>query len=297
MSAIIVHGGAGAVKGMRRRKEGVKRAVEEGWEVLREGGSALDAVEAAVVIMEDNPLFNCGTGSALTLNAEVEMDAAIMCDDLQAGAVGAIKEVKNPIKVARKVMEATDHILIAGEGATRFAREMGFRPYDPVTERRRKQYRLALEAMRGRGKGPRYFPKLVGLIQTYSVGTVGAVALDSRGKMAVATSTGGITLRLPGRVGDTPLMGAGTYANEFGGASASGHGEPITRLLLSKLAVDLMRRFSAQRAIDKALGIALQHRAKCGLIGMDRQGRVGSGHSTQRMPCAYIRGGDLVVTA
>lgn len=297
MSAIIAHGGAGAVRGLRGRKEGVRRAAQAGWEVLEEGGSALDAAEAAVVIMEDSPLYNCGTGSALTLSGEAEMDAAIMSDDLQVGAVGAMKGVRNPIKVARKVMEETDHILIAGEGATSFARQMGFSYYDPITEERREQHREWLEAMRQKGKSPRYFPKMARLMESYLVGTVGAVALDSQGKIAVATSTGGITMRLPGRVGDTPLIGAGTYANEFGGASASGHGEPIARLLLSKVTVDLMKRLSAQRAIDEALGMVLQYGARCGLIGIDRKGRIGFGHTTQKMPCAYTRGGELIVTA
>ncbi len=296
MSAIVAHGGAGAAKGLRQRKEGVRRAVEAGWEVLSEGGGAVDAVEAAVVIMEDNPLFNCGTGSALALNGEAEMDAALMCDDLQAGAVGAITDVRNPIKVARKVMEETDHVLIAGEGATGFARQMGFPSYDPITEERREQYREWLEGMREKGRGPRYFPKMAGLVRTHSFGTVGAVALDSGGRIAAATSTGGITLRLPGRVGDTPLIGAGTYANEFGGVSASGHGEPIAKLLLGKLTVDLMRRFSAQRAIDEALRIAFQHGARCGLIGLDRKGRIGFGHTTRKMPCAYVRDREVVVT-
>ena len=160
MKGIIVHGGAGRLKERKKHREGVKKAALTGWGVLKEGGSALDAVEAAVVIMEDDPVFNCGTGSYLNLRGEAEMDAAVMSSSLEFGAVGAIKDVKNPIKVARKVMEETDHILIVGEGAVRFAKEMGFPSHNPITDERRELWKTGLRAMREKGESPRYFPKM-----------------------------------------------------------------------------------------------------------------------------------------
>lgn len=296
MKGIIVHGGAGRLKERKKHREGVKKAALTGWGVLKEGGSALDAVEAAVVIMEDDPVFNCGTGSYLNLRGEAEMDAAVMSSSLEFGAVGAIKDVKNPIKVARKVMEETDHILIVGEGAVRFAKEMGFPSHNPITDERRELWKTGLRAMREKGESPRYFPKMSDIGAKYSVDTVGAVALDCKGSIWVATSTGGITFRLPGRVGDTPLIGAGTYANEFGGVSASGHGEAISKLSLASIAVNFMKRFSAQRAVDETLELAMRAKVSCGLIGINRKGRIGFGHTTKRMSCAYVKDGELVVT-
>ena len=195
--AIIVHGGAGRIRDeeLPQRLEGCKQAALAGWEILKQGGSALDAAEAAVVVLEDNPLFNAGTGSTLNSLGKVEMDAAIMeGNTLSAGAVAAVQGIKNPIKLARRVMEDGRHVLLVCEGALLFARQIAFPECSPDM--------LIVEAERKRWEEKH--------------GTVGCVALDRAGKVAVATSTGGIFNKLPGRVGDSPLLGCGTYADESG---------------------------------------------------------------------------------
>lgn len=281
---IIVNGGAGSTKYADRRRKGVRQAAEAGY-VLLENGTALDAVEKAVIVMEDNPVFNAGTGSTLSLDGEIEMDACILCSDQSMGAVAAIKDVKNPIAVARKVMEETDHILLVGEGATQFAKNMGFPYYSPLTKERKKLWMESIKQLK-HTQSHRYFSKLGNFLETTD--TVGAVAIDKAGRIACACSTGGITLHLQGRVGDTPLLGAGNYANEFGGASATGHGECIAKLLLSKTAVDLMKEYTAQTALSKALEIATQYGCRCGIIAIDKKGNVGVAYNTKWMPYAYI---------
>ena len=193
--AIIVHGGAGAIKDdtLPARLRGCKEAALAGWRILERGGSALDAVEAAVVELEDNPLFNAGTGSTLNRLGRIEMDAAIMeGKSLRAGAVAAVSGVKNPINLARRVMEDGRHVMLAGEGALLFAREIGVpecSPEELIVENAQKLW------------DERH-------------GTVGCVAIDGGGASAVATSTGGTFNKLPGRVGDSPLLGCGTYADD-----------------------------------------------------------------------------------
>src|SRR5262245_37248388 len=197
--SIIVHGGAGPIKddSLPERLQGCEAATRAGWTILQQGGSSLDAVEAAVGVLEDNPLFNAGTGSTLNSLGKVEMDAAIMEGrSLRAGGVAAISGIKNPIKLARRVMEDGRHVLLAGEGASLFARQIGFPECPPET--------LIVEREQRRWNSTH--------------GTVGAVAFDVKGDLAAATSTGGIFNKLPGRVGDSPLIGCGNYADEWGAA-------------------------------------------------------------------------------
>jgi len=283
---IIVHGGAGRKLDMRAHRRGVRRAALAGHRILLEGGSALDAVVAAVVDMEDDATFNCGTGSALTLDGTVEMDAAVMTDDLRCGAVGALDRVKNPILVARKVMEMTDHVFLVGPGARRFARRMGFRSYDPIVPRRRKQYREMIGRL-AQGRNPPYLPRLTSTAGEMGLGTVGAVARDAEGRLAAATSTGAMMLHLPGRVGDTPIIGAGTYADACGAVSATGHGEEIIRLVWAARAAQLMRRMTAPRAVRLAVELATESGCRGGLIAIDRHGRVGYGFNTRSMSWAH----------
>ncbi|KPJ50125.1 hypothetical protein AMJ40_03685 [candidate division TA06 bacterium DG_26] len=292
MIAIVAHGGI-SVRGRRERQRiGVKEGVEKGYDVLVRGGSALDAVELAVVVMEDNPVFNAGTGSALTIEGEAEMDASIMADDLRCGAVAAIRWVKNPIKVARKVMEETDHIILAGEGATRFAWMMGFAYHNPVTQDR---WKMMLQELSKLGPDHRYLPKTKRLVEAYRFGTVGAVALDRRNRIAVATSTGGMTANLPGRVGDTPVIGAGTYADDMGGASATGHGEAIIRLCLAKAVVERLKGLPVQEAVDDAISVASKRGYRCGVVAVDKEGRIGIGASVTQVAYAWMRDGHCEV--
>ena len=292
MNVIIVHGGAGKKRDLIERKEAVIKAAETGYKILEEGGSAIDAAIKSTVILEDSPYFNAGTGSGLNIEGEVEMDASIMTDSLECGAVACIKNVKNPILIAKLVMETTDHIILSGSGAQRFAKIMGIKRYDPTTKRSRELYNRLLRKIRG-GKGTRYFPRLPNFIKYYNTDTIGAAAFDKKGKLAVTNSTAGVILKLPGRLGDTPVFGAGLYANELGAVSATGHGEGIIRLCLSKEAVDLMKRNSAQKSVSFALRKARKYNCRCGLIAIDRKGKVGWGHTADAMPSAYIKNGKL----
>lgn len=286
---IVVHGGAGerAPSGpdARAANAGCRRAAQIGWAILAEGGSAMDAVEAAVRRLEDDPRFNAGRGSCLTRAGTVEMDAAIMDGEgWRVGAVAAMRRVRHPIEVARRVLEDGEHVLLVGAGALAFAREQGVRTVPPdyqVTAAGRAALARELgRRARGRAAPPAAEP---------NAGTVGAVARDARGHLAAATSTGGMIAKRPGRVGDSPIAGAGTYADDEGGAaSATGHGERIMRVLLAKVAVDRMREGAtaaqaARWAIDE-LGARVGGRG--GIILIDRRGRVGMAFNTRSMSWA-----------
>jgi beta-aspartyl-peptidase (threonine type) len=269
--AIIVHGGAGRIREyeLPQRLEGCRIAALAGWKVLQQGGTALDAVEAAVILLEDNPLFNAGTGSTLNSLGQVEMDAAIMDGvTLRAGAVAAVGGIKNPISLARRVMEDGRHVLIAGEGALRFARQIGFPECDPET----------LIVMAERNRWQRIH------------GTVGCVAFDCGGKIAAGTSTGGIFNKLPGRVGDSPLIGCGTCADGHGGVSCTGDGEAIMRIVMAKTALGYLESTAgaaaaARAAVGKLAGLT---GAAGGLIVIDQLGGIGYAHNTERMPICFI---------
>lgn len=277
--ALIAHGGAGAdpAAGVEYR-EALRAALVAGWTRLQSGGAALDAVEACVAAMEAHPRFNAGYGSVLTEAGTVECDASIMEGErLAAGAVGAVPGVPSPIGLARRVLEDGRHILLVGEGALAFARERGVPLCDPaalVTERQRA--RLAELAGRSAG-GP-------------SGGTVGAVALDRRGLIAAGTSTGGLIGKRVGRIGDSALIGCGTYAdNRLGGASTTGDGEASIRTVLAKTAADILRELDdPELAAQVALDILREDGGgDGGLILMDWRGRPGFAHSTPFMPVGW----------
>jgi beta-aspartyl-peptidase (threonine type) len=276
---IVVHGGAGAdpADGRDELREGMRTAVLAGWRVLADGGSAVDAVEGAVRVLEDAPRFNAGRGSVLTTDGTVEMDASIMEGDrLACGAVAAVSRVANPITLARRVLEDGRHVLLVGEGAHAFARGAGLPACDPatlVTERQRRR-------LRDRA-----------VTQAAAGGTVGAVALDRRGTAAAATSTGGTAGKLPGRVGDSALIGCGTYADStVGAASCTGEGEAIIRVTLARRALDYLKEADDP---DYAAGVAVdllveEGRGSGGLILVDWRGRVGHATSTPFMPVAWM---------
>lgn len=297
MKAIIVHGGAGTIRNEERIPkilEGVREAVLAGWKELKRG-SALDAVEEAVKVLEDNPIFNAGTGSVLTLDGKVEMDAAIMSSNLEAGAVAGVWGVKNPISVARKVMEKTDHVLLVGDGAVKFARLVGFEEYDPITEERLEQWKKLKEKLLNEGSIP-HWKRISGLIREYPEllrSTVGAVAFDGE-EIVAGTSTGGVFLKMFGRVGDTPIIGSGTYANEFAGASCTGLGEVAMKLTLAKTATDFVKSgMNAQKASEAAIGLATRYfgNDNMGIIMVDRNGNIGFARNTKHMSVAYLREG------
>jgi len=277
---IICHGGAGVIDDKPVYVDGLAKAIDSGYRLLRQSARSIDAVIEAVRLMEDNPIFNAGTGSNLTLDGKVEMDAAVMTQDGRFGAVGCIRGVRNPVLVAHKVMTETDHVLMCGEGAAEFARSQGFEPFEQVTDRARQR----LEKLKSEGKSP-YFPKLE---QRLKLGTVGAVAVDKHGELAVATSSGGITGRLSGRVGDTSIPGAGTYAAASGAVSCTGHGEAIVKLMLGRAVVDKMVTMPGSVAVTLALAEAKRKKAMCGVIGFDARGGVCFGHTTQDMAWGYM---------
>ena len=275
--AVIVHGGAGPIKddSLEHRLEACKAAALAGWKVLEQSGSALDAAEAAVVVLEDNPLFNAGTGSTLNQLGRVEMDAGIMDGaSLRAGAVAAIEGIKNPINLARQVLEDGRHVILAAEGALMFAREIGFLECSSES--------LIVEHERTRWSEKH--------------GTVGCVVLDCNGNIAVATSTGGVFNKLPGRIGDSPLPGCGTYADHRGGVSCTGLGEAIIRLVLAKTAVDfLSESIDPNAAARKSLTLLEEKTgAQAGLIMIDCQGRIGYARSTTHMPVCFIKDGTSI---
>ncbi|MBI2369473.1 MAG: isoaspartyl peptidase/L-asparaginase, partial [Deltaproteobacteria bacterium] len=294
MPGIIVHGGAGRPDPAQRepRRQGLALAAECGLQCLRAGGSALDAVVEAVELLEDLPSFNAGTGSVLTWEGTVEMDASVMEGEQGGAGVGVVSEVRHPVRLARLVLEQTDHALLCGPSAVRLARRWGLPPYDPVTPERRARWAELRCQIREAGGGEvpeiRYLPRLRALqaVLEEGAGTVGAVAIDRAGHLAVATSTGGLWLKLAGRVGDSAIIGAGSYAARWGAASATGHGEGIIRLGLARLAVDWMERLSAQEAAEKAVDLAGEYGVRCGLIGVDRHGRPGAAFNTEEMATA-----------
>ncbi len=271
---LVVHGGAGTFDEDKRPKAvaACRTAVEAAWPRLQQGGSALDAVEDAVRSMESDPALNAGYGAVLNRDGFVELDAMIVEGrTLKFGAVAAVRRIEHPVSLARYVLERTPHHLLAGPGAEQFAQEQGVPLIDP--ERLIADYR---RKARQKDKD-----------------TVGAVALDQNGNIAVAVSTGGISGKLPGRVGDSPVAGAGGYAdNAVGAACATGLGEGIMRSLLTFRAVDLLDHgLNIQAAADEAMRIfAEKFDGDGGIIIIDKTGQVAIAHNTPTMPVAYMTG-------
>ena len=274
---------------------GVKEATRAGFEILRAGGSALDAVESAVIEMENNEVFNAGHGSTLTIDKRIEMEASIMDGKtLNAGAAGLLKNVKNPIRLARIVMESTDHVFVTGEGAEKLAELFNLETDNPLTELRVQYWReLKEKLMRGELE---HLSKLHELIKSYpklfDLGTVGAVALDKDENIAAATSTGGFSLKFPGRIGDSPLIGCGTYAdNEAGASSTTGIGEIAIKLVLAKSACDFMRNGkTAQESAESSIKL-VNRRMRGGFMGLitiDMAGRIGVAHNSPNLCWAYM---------
>ncbi len=297
---LIVHGGAWDIpdEAMDACKAGCQCALAAGWSILSRGGFALDAIEAAIMVLEDDPVFDAGYGSHLNLDGRVECDAIVMNGaTLRAGAASTLQRVKNPIQVARKILEHCPHMMLVAEGAERFAKEHGIplcTSEDLVSEAEREAWlkcredKHAAEHHRG-----------------HEQGTVGAVAIDQNGNLFAATSTGGTCCKLPGRVGDSPLIGCGCYADsEAGGVSCTGYGEAIMKIVMAKTAVDLLRQSetcvdspadascgvsSAQLAARQAVHLlARRTHGTGGLILLDHQGNPGFAFNTPRMAYGYV---------
>jgi beta-aspartyl-peptidase (threonine type) len=284
----MVHGGAWKIAEDTHAAhiEGTRAAAQAGWDILTRGGSALDAVEAAVALMEDDPTFDAGIGSVLNRVGEIELDAMIMDGrTLALGAVAAVRGITNPVRLARLIMEDTDHSLLVSDGARRFAEMKGMRlcaQAELTVPREVDRFRVLQQT-------PDYH--LSDGFTPDPMDTVGAVAIDVNGNVAASTSTGGVHFKMPGRVGDSPLVGAGAYAdNRTGAASATGHGESIMRVLLSKTATDAIERgMSAQDAADFAVRTMHERVGGYGgIILVDFRGQVAFAYNTPHMAAAWV---------
>jgi beta-aspartyl-peptidase (threonine type) len=287
MSSIVVHGGAYAIPDdqLDAKFKGCRLAVETGHKILESNGTALDAVEAAVKVLEDDNAFNAGHGSVLTLLGTIEMDAMIMDGaTLNIGSVAAVKSISNPILLARKVMEKTNHTMLVGEGADAFARQQGF-PQVSAEEM------VSPESLSRWENHSKYNKVVENVFNKAEHDTVGAVARDKYGNIACATSTGGITHKMPGRVGDSPIIGCGGYCdNSIGGISTTGHGEAITRVTLANRVLNLSLSMPAADAVTEALRYmqTKTNGGKGGLIMITPSGDIVKGFTTERMAWASI---------
>jgi L-asparaginase / beta-aspartyl-peptidase len=291
MLALAVHGGAWDIPDelVDLHREGTERALKAGWSVLLKGGSAVDAVETAIMMMEDDETFDAGRGSFINQVGEVELDASIMNGKtFRAGAVASVQNVKNPIALARRIMDESEHVLLVGLGATRFAREHGVptcRQDDLITTRELDRWRKAQ-------RGVVVTTKDAFRRRKVPVDTVGAIALDSVGSVASGTSTGGVPNKYPGRVGDSPLIGCGTYAdNSVGAVSTTGWGEAMISVVMAKSVIDLMERNGGDPEAATREGISILERKAQGyggVLALSRSGRVGISFNTPRMARAYV---------
>lgn len=288
---IVVHGGI-CVEEVPDVSEPLYQACLTGMNVLREK-SAVDAVEEAVKVLEDDPRLNAGTGAFSNLLGEVELSASIMKDDLSCGGVAAIKNVRHPISIARAVMEKTRHILLVGEGANLFARLLGFEEYNPVAELTVRTLKKSIErASQEKDSIYRYYLKRAReRLRRLRLGTVGAVALDASGHIAAGTSTGGIEMQLPGRVGDSPIIGCGTFAWEWGGVSMTGEGEGIVKLGLARKIAEWMEKMSAQEAANQGMELAHKFGVVCGAIAVRKTGEIGFGECGGKLTFGYFTEG------
>ena len=292
---MIVHGGAWDIPNevIGACQAGCRRALEAGWAILQRGGAAVDAVEAAIVVLEEDPIFDAGYGSHLNRDGQVELDAIIMDGaTLGSGAVACVKRVRNPIRLARKIMESCKHMLLVGDGAEQFAAGNGLslcQPEDLIHEREKKAWSKCMEG-----------DHLYQFHFTPSHGTVGVVARDAQGNIVAGTSTGGTCCKLPGRVGDSPLIGCGCYADsQAGGVSCTGWGEAIMKVVLAKRATDELRAGkNAQMVADEAVQIlARRVNGTGGLILLDRNGMPGFAFNTSHMAYGYVAPDGSFITA
>ncbi|MBZ5610232.1 MAG: isoaspartyl peptidase/L-asparaginase [Acidobacteriia bacterium] len=291
---MVIHGGAGNYDSMTaeqigQRRDAMTKAIQAGYAILKRGGASLDAVEAAIRVMEDSGLFDSGRGAYYTKDGVPEMDAAIMDGrTLAAGSVASVQHIANPIHLARLVMEKTPHVLLVGAGAEEFAKSQGIElvsPYYFYTEREWNRFQKAKEAAEKK--------------KSSEHGTVGAVVLDQAGNLAAGTSTGGTVMKMPGRVGDSPIIGAGTYANNLSCAvSGTGTGEFYMRNVVASDICARVRYLHVpleQAADDVVMKELVEQHGDGGVIAMDRQGNVATPFNTAGMMTATVRA-DGVIT-
>ncbi len=288
---IIVHGGVGTIADKSACADGLVPAIEEGYRLLRQSASAQEAVVTAVRILEESGLYNAGSGAELNADGQQEMDAALMTQDGRFGGVCCISGVRNPILVAEKVMLDTDYLLLAGEGARQFARRCGFAESDEVSESARQRLQQFTAASTAAAGGVEQTVSQTGadavLGKDTYIGTVGAVAVDKHGALAVASSAGGPVGRLRGRVSDTAIIGAGIYAGPSGAVACAGQAEEIMRGLLAREIVAKMATMPGSVAVTLAMAEARRRKIRCGVIGFDAHGAVCYGHTTPELAYGY----------
>jgi len=329
--SLIVHGGAWDIpdEAVETCQSGCHRALTAGWSVLSSGGSALDAIEAAVIVLENDPVFDAGYGSHLNLDGRVECDAIVMDGaTLRAGSAATLQRIRNPIKLARKILETCPHMMLVGEGAERYAKAQGITLCDPKELIAEAEWQAWQQCKKDKHAAANH--------RGHEQGTVGAVAIDRSGALFAATSTGGTCCKLPGRIGDSPLIGCGCYADsEAAGVSATGYGEAIMKIVMAKTAVDLLRpsegrtiaqpmeraqhahagsrriapKLGSEAPIGHAPSAAMQAanntialfarrtQATAGLILLDREGHPGYAFNTPRMAYGYVAPDGSFVTA
>ncbi len=295
---IVVHGGAGTWNPVHSQPalKRVKEAANTAFSMLRTGGTAVDAVTETVALLEDTGAFNAGCGSALNIEKRVEMEAAVMDGEtLQAGATALLSDIRNPVRLARVVMEETDHVFVVGKGAEELARIFNLERRKPATAVQIERYEMQLKSLFADQWG---LPRLAALVkahpEVFQLETAGAVALDGNGNVAAATSTGGFPLKLSGRIGDSPSIGCGTYAdNQSGACSASGIGEIAIRLVLAKTVCNHIENGKTpQEAVEKAVALVNKRISGApnamGLVAIDVHGRIGAAHSSPNLCWAYM---------
>jgi beta-aspartyl-peptidase (threonine type) len=298
--SLIVHGGAWDIpdEAVDPCKSGCHRALTAGWSILAGGGSALDAIEAAIVVLEDEPVFDAGYGSHLNSDGRVECDAIVMDGaTLRAGAAAALQHIKNPIRLARKILEHSPHMMLVADGAERFAKDQGIKLCTPEELVSEAEWEAFLRCSKDKHAAEHH--------RGHEQGTVGAVAMDQKGHLFAATSTGGTCCKHPGRVGDSPLIGCGCYADsEAGGVSCTGYGEAIMKVVLAKSTVDFLCRpaICVDRKADESCEesaadlaarsaihlLAKRTRATGGLILLDCHGNPAFAFNTPRMAYGYV---------
>ncbi|MEM9932166.1 MAG: isoaspartyl peptidase/L-asparaginase [Bacteroidota bacterium] len=302
--ALVIHGGAGTIlkENMTPEREAaytaaLQAALEAGEAVLKEGGSSKEAVVAAIQLMEENPLFNSGVGAVFTHEETVELDASFMDGaTLNAGAVAGVKTVKSPIAAARMVMDSSVHVMLSGKGAEQFAEKMGLEMVENSyfhTERRLNQIKRIKDSQANATKTPYKGEMSIDGTDVYKFGTVGAAALDKEGNLAAGTSTGGMSNKRYGRIGDSPIIGAGTYANNASCAvSCTGHGEFFIRNVVAfDVAARMMYQdLSLEEAGDKVVQeVLMEMGGDGGLISVDKDGNVHMPFNTSGMYRGYVK--------
>lgn len=289
---IIVYGGARRHSDLEtERMNDVSAACEAGYKVLLEK-QAIDAVEEAIMQMESSPFLNAGAGSFLQLDGRVRMDASVMMSDLRAGGVIAIEDVQHPIAVARRVMDSTQHVILSGKLATEFAHSEGFPRFDPRTRAKVEEWLDIMDQFKQKTTHEQIFHVDQYLKEgKHNLGTVGCVAIDAEGRIAAGTSTGGRRMNVPGRVGDSGIIGAGTYCCPYGGVSCTGVGEKIIVLSLAKEVTNFLsfnKNTKAQDAVDHAVKELSAINGDGGLICIDALGNIGFGFNTRGMTMKFI---------